>query len=143
MRLNGIHLPHRKGTEHSETHLFHVPERVKISMSQHMGAPCTPLVKKGDLVKVGQKIGDSEAFMSCPVHSSVSGEVVGVSDMLLANGKTCKAVEILCDGQQTMWEGITPPQVTDKQSLVKIADILYQADGEAETECVTEYETEV
>ena len=31
----------------------------------------------------------------------------------------------------------------DKQSLVKIADILYQADGEAETECVTEYETEV
>ncbi len=119
MRLNGIHLPHRKGTEHSETQLFHVPERVKISMSQHMGAPCTPLVKKGDLVKVGQKIGDSEAFMSCPVHSSVSGEVVGVSDMLLANGKTCKAVEILCDGQQTMWEGITPPQVTDKQSLVK------------------------
>ena len=47
--------------------------------------------KKGDLVKVGQKIGESEAFMSCPVHSSVSGEVVDVSEMLLANGKTCKS----------------------------------------------------
>lgn len=119
MRLNGIHLPHKKGTENSATQTLPLPERVKISMSQHMGAPCTPLVKKGDMVKVGQKIGDSEAFMSCPVHSGVSGEVVDVSDMLLANGKTCKAVEIQCDGQQTMWEGIEPPQVTDKQSLVK------------------------
>lgn len=119
MRLNGIHIPHRKGTQYFETQTFPVPERVKISMSQHMGAPCTPLVKKGDTVKVGQKIGESEAFMSCPVHSSVSGEVVDVSDMLLANGKTCKAVEIACDGQQTMSEEIEPPVVTDKQSLVK------------------------
>lgn len=119
MRLNGIHLPHKKGTENSVTVTLPMPERVKISMSQHMGAPCTPLVKKGDIVKVGQKIGDSEAFMSCPVHSSVSGEVVDVSDMLLANGKTCKAVEIVCDGEQTLWEGIEPPRVTDKQSLVK------------------------
>lgn len=118
MRLNGILLPHKKGTENCETKNLPVPERVKISMSQHMGAPCVPLVKKGDLVKVGQKIGESEAFMSCPVHSSVSGEVVDVSEMLLANGKTCKAVEIQCDGQQSMWEGIKPPHVTDKKSLV-------------------------
>ena len=118
MRLNGILLPHKKGTENCETKNLPLPERVKISMSQHMGAPCVPLVKKGDLVKVGQKIGESEAFMSCPVHSSVSGEVVDVSEMLLANGKTCKAVEIQCDGQQSMWEGIKPPHVTDKKSLV-------------------------
>ncbi|MDE6149474.1 MAG: electron transport complex subunit RsxC [Ruminococcus sp.] len=118
MRLNGILLPHKKRTEYSQTKILSLPERVKICMSQHMGAPCVPLVKKGDLVKVGQKIGDSEAFMSCPVHSSVSGEVVDVSEMLLANGKTCKAVEIQCDGQQTMWEGIKPPHINDKKSLV-------------------------
>ena len=72
MRLNGILLPHKKGTENCETKNLPLPERVKISMSQHMGAPCVPLVKKGDLVKVGQKIGESEAFMSCPVKSSTS-----------------------------------------------------------------------
>lgn len=118
MRLNGILLPHKKGTENAETQTLPIPGKVKIAMSQHMGAPCIPLVKKGDLVKVGQKIGDSDAFMSCPVHSSVSGEVVDVSEMLLANGKTCKAVEIQCDGLQTVCEEIKPPQIDDKKSLV-------------------------
>lgn len=119
MKLNGISLPHKKGTEDKETVKLPLPEKVKISMSQHMGAPCMPLVKKGDEVKVGQKIGDSDAFMSCPVHSSVSGLVTDVRDMLLANGKTCKAVEIQCDGMQTVSEEVKPPAVTDKQSLVK------------------------
>lgn len=119
MKLNGIFLPHKKGTEYSATQDLPLPEKVKISMSQHMGAPCVPTVKKGDKVKVGQKIGDSEAFMSCPVHSSVSGEVTDVSDMLLANGKTCKAVEILCDGEQTMYEGIKPPVITDKKTFIE------------------------
>lgn len=119
MRLNGITLAHKKGTEDSVTVDLPLPEKVKISMSQHMGAPCTPLVKKGDEVKVGQKIGDSDAFMSCPVHSSVSGKVTDVSEMLLANGKVCKAVEIECDGEQTVSEEVKPPVVTDKQSLVK------------------------
>ena len=73
MRLNGILLPHKKGTENAETQTLPIPKNVKIAMSQHMGAPCIPLVKKGDLVKVGQKIGDSDAFMSCPVHSKRFG----------------------------------------------------------------------
>lgn len=119
MKLNGILLPHKKGTENCKTEILPLPETVKISMSQHMGAPCMPLVKKGDEVKVGQKIGDSDAFMSCPVHSSVSGIVTNVSEILLANGKTCKAVEIQSDGLQTMCEDIKPPVVSDKQSLVK------------------------
>ena len=62
MRLNGIALAHRKGTENSETIAVPCPETVRIAMSQHMGAPCMPLVKAGDEVSVGQKIGDCEAF---------------------------------------------------------------------------------
>lgn len=119
MKLRSIVLPHKKGTENCETVTLPVPEKVKISMSQHMGAPCVPLVKKGDTVTVGQKIGDSDAFMSCPIHSSVSGMVSNISEMVLANGKSCKVVEIDCDGLQTVSEDVKPPVVTDKQTLVK------------------------
>lgn len=117
MKLNGIFLPHKKGTENCETVKLPIPAKVKISMSQHMGVPCEPVVKKGDRVLVGQKIGDSDKFMSCPVHSSVSGTVTAVSDILLANGKTCKAVEIETDGKQEISPEVKPPVVTDKQSL--------------------------
>ena len=68
-------LHHRKNTAGSETSAIGTPEKVVIPMIQHIGAPCTPLVKQGDTVKVGQKIGDSEAYVSSPVHSSVSGTV--------------------------------------------------------------------
>lgn len=119
MRLNGITLPHKKGTENSETVVMPCPESVRISMSQHMGAPCLPLVKAGDEVKVGQKIGECDAFMTCPVHSSVSGKVTAISDMTLANGKSCKVVEIECDGKQEVSEEVKPPVITDKASLVK------------------------
>lgn len=119
MKLHGIFLPHEKGTENSETIAVPLPSKVKISMSQSMGAPCDPLVKKGDRVLVGQKIGDSDKFMSAPVHSSVSGTVTAVSDMLLANGRTCKAVEIETDGEQEVSPDVKPPVVTDKESLCK------------------------
>ncbi len=46
-----------------------------IMLSQHIGAPCQPLVKKGDPVEAGQKIGDNDAFVCAPVHSPVNGKV--------------------------------------------------------------------
>ncbi|MHC4388877.1 MAG: hypothetical protein ACYSX1_09740, partial [Planctomycetota bacterium] len=54
-------------------------KQVAIMLSQHTGAACQPLVKKGDLVEAGQKIGDSDAFVSAPVHSPVKGKVKGIS----------------------------------------------------------------
>ena len=54
------------------------PAQVVIPMAQHIGAPCQPLVKKGDHVKMGQKIGENPAPVSAPVHASVSGTVVAV-----------------------------------------------------------------
>lgn len=56
------------------------PKRVKILLQQHIGAPCQPLVEKGQDVVVGQKIGDTEKFISAPIHSSISGKVVEVTD---------------------------------------------------------------
>ncbi len=119
MKLNEIFLPHKKGTENSETLTLPCPETVRISMSQHMGAPCLPIVKVGDEVTVGQKIGDCDTVMCVPIHSSVSGTVTKIDDMILANGKSCKVVEITSDGKQTKCADIKRPAITDKKSLVK------------------------
>ena len=48
------------------------PERITLPMQQHIGAPCIPTVKKGDHVYVGQVVGDSDAYVCAPVHSSIS-----------------------------------------------------------------------
>lgn len=118
-KLNGIRLKHRKNTENSRTEVFPIPKKVKIPMSMTMGAPCTPLVKIGDEVKVGQKIGDSEAAFSAPIHSGVSGKVTAISDYRTAMGTVCKALEIETDGLQTLSEDIRPPEIFDKESFVK------------------------
>lgn len=119
MKLNGISLAHNKNTQNNETITLEVPKKVTLPLSQHMGAPCDALVKVGDEVKVGQKIGDSTAFMSTPLHSSVSGKVVAIRDYLLANGSVCKAIEIETDGLQTVSEEVVAPEVNDKATLIK------------------------
>ena len=117
-KLNGIKLRHNKNTRNCETADFPLPKSVVIPMSQHMGAPCKCIVKKGDTVTAGQKIGDTDAFMSAPVHSSVSGTIIGIDDFLLANGAVCEAAVIETDGLQTVCPDIAPPEITDKQSLI-------------------------
>ena len=117
-RLNSIRLNHSKNTAEIKTVPLPAPSYVKIPMAMHMGAPCTPLVKKGDRVLAGQKIGDSDAFFSAPVHASVSGTVKEISDYRLMNGTVCKAVEIEADEEQKTCE-FTPPEITDRESFVK------------------------
>ncbi len=87
-------------------------------MSMHIGAPCKPTVKVGDIVAVGQPIGEPGGFVSAPIHASVSGKVVAVEDMLNAMGSMVKAVVIESDGLQTVWEGVKPPEVTDTESFL-------------------------
>lgn len=117
--FGGVRLPHIKGTENMETELLPLPERVIISMQQHVGAPCEPAVKVGDHVDVGQLIGDSTAYVSAPVHASVSGTVSAITELLLPSGQKAKAVVIDSDGLQTMWSGIKPPKVNNIDDLCK------------------------
>jgi len=119
MKLNGIHLPHKKGTQFYKTISLPLPKQVVLPLSQHMGTTCESLVKVGDEVKVGQKIGDSSAFMSTPLHSSVSGKVTAINEFLLSNGTVCNAIVIDTDGLQTVSDEVAPPVVTDKTSLIK------------------------
>ena len=118
-KLNGIRLKHRKNTENCATVDFPVPAKVKLPMSMHMGAPCLPLVKVGDEVKVGQKVGDCESAFSAPIHSGVSGKVTAITDYQTAMGSICKAIEIETDGLQTVSEEVKPPVISDKESFIK------------------------
>ena len=117
IRLNGIRLSHSKNTENCETRELECPKRITVSMSQHIGAPAQPLVKPGDEVRVGTKIGDADTYMTCPIHSGVSGRVTKIGELLLPNGKVCKTVEIESDGRQTPDDSLSPPEITDKASL--------------------------
>ena len=72
----GIHPPPKKAlTLESQIQPGPVAKRISVLLSQHIGAVCQPLVKKGDVVEAGQRIGDCDAFVSAPVHSPVAGKV--------------------------------------------------------------------
>ena len=116
----GAPVEHHKNTENCEVVRIPTPAKVLLPMQMHIGAPCIPTVKVGDLVKVGQVIGDNEnAFVCAPIHATVSGKVTGIKDVKLPNGVVSKAVEITSDGLMEQWEGIKPPVVTDAQSFAQ------------------------
>lgn len=71
-----------------------IPPEVVISLHQHTGAPCKPLVTKGDKVLAGQKIGEADAFVAAPVCASVAGEVKAVEDRLSFTGAKVLSVVI-------------------------------------------------
>ena len=90
-----------------EIMIFPAPDVVVIPMSQHIGAPCKPLVKKGDLVTVGQKIGDNQG-LCVPVHASVSGTVKAVEGRPHTNGTNVMSVVIENDHKNTVCPDCKP-----------------------------------
>ena len=100
--FGGIHPKYNKEMSTGVTD-FHrlTPKQVVIPMVQHIGAPCQPLVKVGDTVKIGQKIGDGEG-LCVPVHASISGIVVAVEPRPHIRGGEVMAVVIENDFQDTM-----------------------------------------
>jgi electron transport complex protein RnfC len=67
-------------------------------LSQHIGAPATPLVKKGDSVLAGQKIGEAGGFVSAPIHASVSGVVKSLEPRRVATGDLLMSIIVENDG---------------------------------------------
>ncbi len=106
----GVRVPHRKTTSTCESIVMTVPSQVSIPMQQHIGAPCKPTVKVGDIVCVGQVIGDSDQFVSAPIHATVSGKVLKIADIPMTNGAKCQAVVIASDGLQTPYSELKPPK---------------------------------
>ena len=124
MSSSAKHLPsidagHYKNTASSATQTMPIPDVVKISMSQHIGAPCKPLVAKGDRVLVGQLIGDTDAFVSAPIHSSVSGTVKDIETQRNAMGGQDTLVVIETDKTQEMAPDIKVPSANSLEEFVK------------------------
>ena len=83
------------------------PSKIMVyPMSQHIGAPCDPIVAVGDYVCMGQKIGESKAFVSAPIHSTVSGKVVAVEKRLHPNGTKVMSVVVENDFEDKLFEGV-------------------------------------
>ena len=102
----GIHPPYRKEyTEKKALERAKSPKVVYIPLQQHIGASATPIVKVGDEVKLGQKIGEKQGFVSSNVHSSVSGKVIGIESywikiqekdsMRIVNGAMVRDIKII------------------------------------------------
>lgn len=99
-RIGGIHPPENKLSKAEQIVLFPLPEVVTIPLSQHIGAPATATVAKGDKVKVGQVIATATGFVSSNIHSSVSGTVTAVDMFIDGGGMRKPSVTIAVEGDQ-------------------------------------------
>jgi electron transport complex protein RnfC len=97
----GIHPPDKKGLS-SEKPISETkpPVRVVIPLSQHLGAPCKPVITVGQEVRKGDMIGELTGFVSAPVHASVSGRVTAIGEFLNAMGRMVSSVVIENDGKE-------------------------------------------
>ncbi len=115
----GVHPRGNKNTHFYPTVRLDDFKEIHIPMSMHIGPPCTPVVKVGDQVKVGQLIGEASGPMAVPIHSSVSGKVTAIRKEVSSAGRSVEVVLIESDGQSTRDESVVPPVVTDTESLRK------------------------
>jgi electron transport complex protein RnfC len=106
---NKIQVPHWKNTIAKQTEQFPTGTYVHLMLSQHIGAPCTPIVRIGNTVYVGQIVAESSAKVSAPIHASVSGIVEAIDD---------HKIVIKSDGKQTRDPSICTPTINNEQDFV-------------------------
>ncbi len=96
----GVHPPDNKHyTDYKSIQVVNPNETCTLiyPLQQHIGAPCKPLVEVGDRVLMGQKIAEGDAFVTTSIHSSVSGEVVDIREVVTAVGEKCDAIFVKND----------------------------------------------
>ncbi len=117
----GIHPPHgKKQTNKVPLSIYPTPKKVNIPMMMHIGAPAKVIVKKGDKVVAGQRIGDPSGFVSSPVYASISGEVTAITEITHPSGKLVPAIEITNDnsGECTTLEPFSNWKLSDTKELL-------------------------
>ncbi len=126
--IGGIHPNDHKISQNAAIEDFPLVDIAYISMAQHLGAPSTPVVAKGDYVKVGQLLGKANGFISANIHSSVSGQVTSIEKIADLAGNLSEHVVIKVDGDEWI-DGIDRDKqivrdikLDSKQILDKIAE---------------------
>lgn len=127
--FGGIHPKENKfHTESCPVQQFPAPDILVVPLQQHIGAPCKPLVKKGDQVTMGQKIGDNEG-LCVPVHAPVSGRVKAVENRPHTSGTMVMSVVIENDHQETLCPEIASrtAEAVDALTPNELMDIIREA----------------
>ena len=92
--MGGVHPDANKFAHSAPVETFPLPDEAVVYMTQHLGAPATPVVQKGDKVKVGQLIGKAESFVCANIHAPISGTVVKIDQVADITGYKKPAVVI-------------------------------------------------
>jgi len=119
---SGVRVPENKLTANKPIEQAPLPEKVIVPLHQNIGAPCEAVVKRGDKVLTGQKIGDSDKFVNAPVHATISGEITGTA--MIVNPPTSQlipALVITSDGKDE-WVELEPPKDPDELSVKELLD---------------------
>lgn len=99
-KIGGIHPPENKLSANCKVETLSLPEIAYIPVGQHIGAPATVTIAKGDIVKVGQLIAAANGFVSANIHSSVSGVVLGIENIVDASGYARPSIAIKVEGDE-------------------------------------------
>lgn len=118
-KIGGVHPPENKLSASQKIQILPLPEQVIIPLSQHIGAPASPLVQKGDNVKAGQLIASASGFVSANIHSSVSGTVVSLDNFTDAAGLSKPAITIQVEGDEWMPEIDRSEKILNTNNLTK------------------------
>ncbi|QIA07764.1 electron transport complex subunit RsxC [Draconibacterium halophilum] len=122
-KIGGVHPPENKLSKDKKIEVLPLPKTVFIPVAQHIGAPSTPLVKRGDEVKAGQVIAQSSSFVSTNIHSSVSGKVKKVDFSADSSGYPKQGIFIDVDGDEWV-EGIDRSEDLIKEISIDGPDIV-------------------
>lgn len=101
-RIGGIHPEENKLSSEAVTQVAKLPQQAIFPLSQHIGAPAKPVVKKGDKVKVGTLLAEAGGFVSAPIYSSVSGTVLKIDEAIDATGYRKPVIIVKVEGDE--WE---------------------------------------
>jgi len=124
----GVHPDEYKNlTCHLPSRVLPLPEEVFIPLQQHIGAPCEALVAKGDMVKTGQKIADSNAFVSSPIHASITGKVAAVTSFPHPLGAKVPMIHIKREGDEDEWEFLDTPKEWESAPTEVLSKIVREA----------------
>lgn len=124
----GIHLAgHKEATQGQGILPAKIPNLVYIPLSQHTGAPCSPLVQAGDEVKIGQKIGEGKGFVTSPIHATVSGKVLAIEQKEHPGGSFVSCIVIENNGKEEWADTVKPHPNPGSLTPEELRKVIFEA----------------